>query len=96
MKIKWTFLAKNDFWQNIEYLEEHWTENDVVNFISAVDNAIALLQSQTISFSKSGYKDVFKMVIIKQITLFYSIDSKTIYLLRFWNNYQNPSIITLK
>ena len=50
MKIEWTFLAKNDFWQNIEYLEEHWTENDVVNFIAAVENAIALLQSQTISF----------------------------------------------
>ena len=96
MKIEWTFLAKSDYWQNIAYLEEKWTENDVVNFIKKVDNSISLLKSQTVLFTKSDYNDVYKLVITKQITLFYSLDSETIYLLRFWNNYQDLSNFKLK
>ena len=36
------------------------------------------------------------MVIIKQITIYYSIENETIYLLRFWNNYQDLSNFKLK
>lgn len=96
MKIEWTLLAKSDYWQNIEYLEENWAESDIVNFIKKVDNSLFLLKSKTILFVKSDYKDVCKMVITKQITLFYLIDSETIYLLRFWNNYQDPTTLKLK
>ena len=96
MKIEWTFLAKTDYWQNIDYLEEKWTENDVLNFIKKVDDCILLLKSKTVLFTKSDYKDVYKMVITKQITLFYTVDSETIYLLRFWNNYQDSTTIKLK
>lgn len=96
MKIEWTFLAKSDYWQNIEYLEENWTENDVVTFIKKVESSIGLLQSQTVLFVKSDYKDVYKLIITKQITLFYSLNSETIFLLHFWNNYQNPTSLKLK
>jgi len=89
-------LAKSDYWQNIEYLEEKWTENDVLNFIKKVNNSILLLKSQRVLFKKSDYKDVYKLVITKQITLFYSLDSETIYLLRFWNNYQDSTTLKFK
>jgi len=96
MKIEWTFLAKSDYWENIEYLEEKWTKNDVLNFIKKVDTSISLLKSKTVLFTKSDYRDVYKMVITKHITLFYSMDSEVIYLLRFWNNYQDSTTLKFK
>ena len=96
MKIEWTFASKNDYWQNIEYLENHWSEKEVLNFINEVDYSLQLLTKANVIFTKSDYINVYKMVIIKQITIYYSIENETIYLLRFWNNYQDLSNFKLK
>jgi hypothetical protein len=96
MKIEWTLASKNDYWQNIEYLENHWSEKEVLNFINEIDYSINLLTKGNVIFTKSDYPNVYKMVIIKQITIYYSIENETIYLLRFWNNYQDLSNFKLK
>jgi len=96
MKIEWTLASKNDYWQNIEYLENHWSEKEVLNFINEVDYSLQLLTKANVIFTKSDYINVYKMVIIKQITIYYSIENETIYLLRFWNNYQDLSNFKLK
>lgn len=96
MKIEWTLASKNDYWQNIEYLENHWSEKEVLNFINEIDYSLNLLAKGNAIFTKSDYPDVYKMVIIKQITIYYSIENETIYLLRFWNNYQDLSNFKLK
>ena len=96
MKIEWTLASKNDYWQNIEYLENHWSEKEVLNFINEIDYSINLLTNGNVIFTKSDYPNVYKMVIIKQITIYYSIENETIYLLRFWNNYQDLSNFKLK
>ena len=96
MTIKWSLQAQIDYWSNIEYLENDWSENDVISFIDAVNYNIGLLATSTVSFSKTRYQNVFKVVISKQITLFYSTTKDTIILLRFWNNYQNLSNFKLR
>ena len=96
MKIEWTLASKNDYWQNIEYLENHWSEKEVLNFINEIDYSLNLLAKGNVIFTKPDYPDVYKMVIIKQITIYYSIENETIYLLRFWNNYQDLSNFKLK
>lgn len=96
MKIEWTLASKNDYWQNIEYLEKHWSEKEALNFINKVDYSLHLLAKENLVFAKSDYMNVYKMVIIKQITIYYSIENETIYLLRFWNNYQDLSNFKLK
>ena len=96
MKIDWTLKSRNDYWQNIEYLEKNWSEKIVMNFIEEVNYSLQLLEKDNIIFSKSDYPDVYKMLIIKQITLYYYIENETIYLLRFWNNYQDLSNFKLK
>lgn len=96
MKIEWTLSSKNDYWQNIEYLENHWSEKEVLNFINQIDYSLNLLAKGNVTFTKSDYINVYKMVIIKQITIYYSIENETIYLLRFWNNYQDLSNFKLK
>jgi hypothetical protein len=64
-------------WQNIEYLEAEWSFQDVVNFIDKVDYTIALLV-KNIEFISPESKNVNKVVITKQITLYYKINSNTI------------------
>ena len=96
MKIEWTFASKNDYWQNIEYLENDWSEKEVFNFINEVDFSLKLLSKENVIYNKSEFPNVYKMILIKQITLYYSIENETIYLLRFWNNYQDLSNFKLK
>lgn len=96
MKIEWTLASKNDYWKNIEYLENHWSEKEVLNFINEIEYSLNLLAKENVLFVKSDYCNVYKMVIIKQIILYYSIENQTIYLLRFWNNYQDLSNFKLK
>lgn len=96
MKIEWTLASKNDYWQNIEYLESRWSEKEVINFIDEIQYSLNLLAKENVLFIKSEYPNVYKMVVMKQITLYYSVENQTIYLLRFWNNYQDLSNFKLK
>ena len=89
MEIIWSPQAKKDYWQNIDYLEAEWTFNDVVRFIDKVDAIVNLLSHENIHFISTNYKNVNKVVITKQITLFYKLNSEKIELLRFWNTYQD-------
>lgn len=89
MNVVWSPQAQKDYWQNIDYLEKKWTFQDVLNFIEKVDNTINLLLKNKIQFIATNYKNVNKIVITKQITLYYRINYNTIELLRFWNTYQD-------
>lgn len=40
MNIKWSFQAQIDYWSNIEYLEDEWSEKEVLAFIDNVDYTI--------------------------------------------------------
>ena len=89
MDVNWSPQAKKDYWQNIDYLEAEWTFNDVVNFIEKVEHIINLILKENIQFTPTNYRKVNKVVITKQITLYYRMNSETIDLLRFWNTYQD-------
>ncbi|ALM49804.1 hypothetical protein AMR72_13360 [Flavobacterium psychrophilum] len=96
MIIYWSSLAKADYWKNIEYLEKEWSPKEVISFIKEVEYNIQLLKGNNVFFVKTGYKDVYKIVVTKQVSLFYRITDDTIELLRFWNNYQDLTKFKLK
>ena len=87
--IIWSPQAKRDYWQNIDYLEAEWTFQDVLNFIEKTESTIQLIAKNNTFFVSTNYKNVHKVVITKQITLYYRITSTNIELLRFWNTYQD-------
>lgn len=90
-EVFWSEKAKQDFWKNIEYLEIHWTANEVSRFVNEVNKVIELLINQNITFVATNYRNTFKVTITKQISLFYKIDDlNNVVLLRFWNNLQDP------
>ena len=89
--IVWTDLAIDDFSENMYYLENEWTEKEVEKFIKKSHEILDKLSKGNIKFKPTAYKNVFQIVIVKQITLFYKIEDNAILLLRYWNNYKNPS-----
>lgn len=90
MTITWSFQARIDYWSNIDYLEDEWSESEVRSFIENVDYNISLLKLNTVLFNATKYKNVFRVTVTKHITLFYSLNGDEIILLRFWSNFQNP------
>ena len=95
--ILWSDIAKEDYWSNIDYLLDKWTEKEAAAFIELVDNTLRLIGQNPVMFAKTGYKNIRSVVIMPQITLFYNIlDKNTIELVRFWNNRQDPKRLKLK
>jgi hypothetical protein len=90
-KVTWTENAKLDYWQNIDYLETEWTIAVVENFLDKVDLVLNQLEKGNVIYKPTEQKDIFQIVIVKQITLYYKLHNNNITLLRFWNNHQNPT-----
>jgi plasmid stabilization system protein ParE len=90
-QIIWSVLAKTDYWNNIDYLLQDWTEKEALSFIEKVDAVLQIITLSPKTFQKSGYKNTHFVPITPQITLYYRILNKqTVELVRFWNNYQDP------
>ncbi len=93
-KIIYTPLAKKSFQQNILYLDENWTIKEIRNFIQKTSDIVDILKINPVLFPPWEFnKTIRKVVIVKQITLFYEVLEKRIYLHLFWNNYQDPERI---
>lgn len=86
--------SSSDYEDTIDFLQRNWSLSEVRNFINETEEVINILKKENITFKSTNYKDTFQVPITKQITLYYRIDrNKDIELLRFFNNYQNPTKI---
>lgn len=90
LKVIWSPEAKQDYWDNIDYLLEEFPVQVAQDFIKKVEHLISLLKQNNVNFKKTTRDKVFYVPVLKQITLFYKTQDNTIYLIRFWNNSKNP------
>ncbi len=89
-KISWNLLAKLDYFENIDFLLENWSEKEAQQFINEVNHIEFILKQGNVDFQQTDFEVVKRVVIRKQITLFYrTIDNNHIEFLRFWNNNKN-------
>ena len=94
MKIFWTSLAERTYHDNLQYLEEDWPESVVRNFISRVEEILALLKVDPEIFRLWDINGVARIALInKHTSLFYSYDGENIFILLFWNHKRNPHIL---
>ncbi len=94
-EIVWTKKAVKTFGKRIKYLEEHWSEKEISNFVVLVNRHLALLQSQPSMFRKSfKVKYTYTSVIIKQVSLIYRVkpSNHIVELIAFIDNRQNLKI----
>ena len=95
-KIEWKPLATNTYLDEMEFILSKWNEKEVQNFDDLVyDYLKTLSKTPTIGNFKSEF-NCYSIVISKQTTLFYKIieEKSQIDLVLFWNNSQNPNLLT--
>jgi plasmid stabilization system protein ParE len=90
LNIIWSDKAVEDVLENIVYLEKYWTKKEVDSFSDKIDTVLDKLSKGNLTFKPSGYKNIYEVPIIKQITLYYQIQENDIILVHFWNNYRDP------
>ena len=97
MKLDWTLIALEDYNDCIEYVEKKFSEKDVFKFIQKMDHTLGLIASNPYTFPQSDYRDVRFVVVIKPITIFYTIpDQKTVQIIRIWNNRKEKNETKIK
>ena len=97
MQIIWTEIALDDYDECICYLENYFSEKEILNFIFQMDYSMNLIHKNPFTFPISDYKNVRYLVVIPQVTIFYSVHEDKIFILRvFSNRKQKPSDIKSK
>ena len=96
MQVIWSDDAVEDYFQNIDYLLTEWPENVASDFIVKVETLIKLIIRHPALFPNSNYKHIRKAVVTRHISMYYRSDNETIYIIRFWNNFQDPTKLRLK
>lgn len=88
-KVRWNPLARQDYFENIDYLLEKWSEKEAQQFIDEVNHIEFILRQGNFDFQDTDFEGVKRYVLRKQISLFYRIENNDVEFLRFWNNYKN-------
>jgi hypothetical protein len=94
--VRWNKLARLDYYQNISYLLQNWSEKEAQNFIDKVYEIEIMLAKGNVEFQNTDRLGIKRCVINKQISLFYRIiDGRNVEFLRFWNNNQSLKSLNL-
>lgn len=93
--LKWTFLASESYFDEIEFIYKKWNLKEVNKFESLVASELERL-SLNPKIGKLQASKNYSLVISKQTTIIYRINDnlKAVELLLFWNNLKNPSDLT--
>jgi len=99
-EVVWTDKADESFAENIAYLQERWSEREIKNFVSVVEEKLAILSNHPNTGSPRSQKhpNIRYTVLLKRISLIYRVKpkQKRIELLLFWNTYQHPSRLKIR
>ncbi len=89
--VVWTETAEKSYENNLQYLSEYWSTREIRNFMDKVDEAVMNISLNSLigSVSEENY-NYRKYLVVPQIYLYYRITSERIYLVSFWNNFQDP------
>lgn len=93
--IIWSPKAKITYYQVLEYLELNWTIKEIKAFINRTDYVIEHISQTPFHYPYSKKGDIYKCVVVKQVSLFYRIKQQEIELLLFWDNRKNPAKLLL-
>ncbi len=93
----WLPEAESTFKQNLDYLGDEWSTQVKANFLTRVDETISLVSTNPNLYPVHRKKDqVRKCVVHPRITLYFKVKNEKVYLIIFWNSYQDPKKIRLK
>lgn len=94
LNVIWSPKSIETFDKIISYLESNWGRKSTEKFIQNTLNHIGLISQNPFLFKESEkYKNQFKTVLNKQISLIYryKLKKEEIELVVFWDNRRSPS-----
>jgi plasmid stabilization system protein ParE len=92
-KIIWTPRSEKNFSAIEFYLQKKWNAYVILTFYDKVDRLLKIISKNPELFPEiNKEKKIRKCVIVKQVTLYYTIKEKEkqIDLVTFWDTRQNP------
>ena len=93
-RIIWSDEALLNLKAIIEYLESTWTPREIQKFVQLLEKSLKLVVSNPWSFPQIKHPNKLrKMVISKQVSIFYQITEYQIRIVSIFDNRQNPSKI---
>ncbi len=91
LEVIWSFEAAKRSDQVIKYLLEEWSEKEAINFLETLKGFEELVSNfpelYPLSQKKKGYR---KAVILKQISILYSVKRNSILVHTLFDNRQDP------
>jgi plasmid stabilization system protein ParE len=94
LKIRWTEEATKNLESIITYLENNWTNKELVKFFTKFEKQILLLSIFPEAFPISKKKSkVHRCAFMKKFTIYYTIENEYLTLVSIFDNRQNPSKI---
>jgi len=96
-KILWTDNALKELENTIEYLEENWSDRELQNLASKLEETLGYISKNPSIFQSSDVKkEIRRVVILAHNTLYYRINNDQIEILSFFSNRQSPKKRKLK
>ena len=91
-KIIWSPKALETFENVIQYLEENWSDKQIVSFVSETERVIKLISKNPYLFRGSEKENIFEAVITKHNLLLYqlNVEAKEVELLAIFDTRQHP------
>ncbi len=86
----WSETAKQNYKQNIHYLLDVWGFKVMKDFIFEVEETLKKLKSYPDLGAFDEQIGCQKILVVKQIYLFYEVKNGNLHILDIWNNYKNP------
>jgi len=78
----------------LEYLDNEWSESVKKKFVKELDQSLRLIRRNPASFPKTDFvKSLHRCVVTKHITLYYTYDESTVFIVTLFDNRQNPQRI---
>ena len=90
-KIIWSKAAVESFNEVIIYLQDNWSEREVIRFVKFTSNVLNIINSGMVKFRVSeGRKNVHEVLITKHNLLVYREKKDRIELVLFFDTRQQP------
>ncbi|MBX2953791.1 MAG: type II toxin-antitoxin system RelE/ParE family toxin [Leadbetterella sp.] len=90
-KIKWTPHALTELQSTIEYLEQNFTQKEIIRLVQKIESITKLIARYPNLFPKSNKANMHRAVILKYNNLYYRVKNEHIEILSFFSNRQSPA-----
>jgi plasmid stabilization system protein ParE len=90
-EVRWSKEALDSFNNVVAYLEENWTENEIISFAEATDSVVNYISLYPKMFRKTDKLNIHEALVTPHNLLIYKIYRKHIALITFWDTRQNPA-----